>query len=215
MPHDVFGLEEGWRPVRQGLKGRTVEGIEARPVNTENRFQESGYGTPSTHSAFSLLDDETEDLCTTDDYECVMVEGILDSGSVAHVVDKAEAPGRKVEETAASRRRQLFTEVGGDKIVNESETNLQLLAENGHTGKSQHIRCRVQAAKGTRPILPQWQDLRQRHRCALQEGLFCDLRRQGKEVTRRPRANGTYRCKAKLRAPKQDEETAAVRRQGA
>ena len=154
VPHCVFGLEEGWTPVRQGHKGRTVEGIEARPVNTENRFQELGKGesTPSTLSAFSLLDDETEDLCTTDDYEFVMVEGILDSGSVAHVMDKVEAPRYKVEETAASRRRQLFTGAGGEKLVNEGEMDLQLLAENGHTGKSQHIRCTVQAAKVTRPL---------------------------------------------------------------
>ena len=95
VPHYVFGLEEGWRPVRQGLKGRTVAGIEARPVNTEKRFQgfqELGEeeSTPSTPSAFSLLDDETEDLCTTDDCEC-MVEGILDSGSAAHVMDSGSA----------------------------------------------------------------------------------------------------------------------------
>ena len=36
--------------------------------------------------------------------------------------------------------------------MNEGEMNLQLLAENGHTGKSQHIRCTVQAAKVTRPL---------------------------------------------------------------
>ena len=87
-------------------------------MNTKNRFQEleKGESTPSTHSAFSLLDDETEDLCTTDDYECVMVEGILDSGSVAHVMDKVEAPRYKVEETAASRIRQMFTGTGGEKL---------------------------------------------------------------------------------------------------
>ena len=136
-PHHVFGLEEGWRPVRQGLKGRTVGGIEARPVNTENRFQELGEeeSTPSTLSIFALLDEETEDLCTTDDYECVMVEGILDSGSVTHVIDKVEAPGYKVEETAASRWRQMFTGAG-EKNVNEGEMNPHLLAENGHTERA-------------------------------------------------------------------------------
>ena len=114
MPHYVFVLEGGWRLVRQGLKGRTVQGIEACPVNTENSFHESGEkeSTPCAPSAFSLLDDETEDLCTTDDYQCVMVEGNFDSGSAAHVVDKVEAPGYKVEETAASWRRQMFTGAG-------------------------------------------------------------------------------------------------------
>ena len=34
-----------------------------------------------------------------------MVEGILDSGSVAHVMDKVEAPGYKVEETAVESQR--------------------------------------------------------------------------------------------------------------
>ena len=37
----------------------------------------------------------------------------------------------------------------------------------------------------------------------------------GKELTRHPRENGTYRFKAKLRAPKQGEETAGFHRQGA
>ena len=38
--------------------------------------------------------------------------------------------------------------------MNEGEMNQHLLAMNGHTEKSQHIRCRVQAAKVTRPLFP-------------------------------------------------------------
>ena len=42
------------------------------------------------------MDDETAELNSTDDYEFVMVHGILDEGSSAHVMDKLEAPGYKV-----------------------------------------------------------------------------------------------------------------------
>ena len=68
-----------------------------------------------------------------------------------------------------------------EKIVNEGEMNLQLLAESGHTGKSQHIRCTVEAAKVTRPLSSVGKNLRQRHRCTLQEGLCCDHGCQDRE----------------------------------
>ena len=131
-------------------------------------------------------------------------------------MDKVEAPGCKVEETAGSRRRQLFTGGGGEKIVNEGEMNLQLLAVNGHTGKSQHIRCRALAAKVTRSLFSVGKICDNGIDVLFRKGYAVTIdAKTGKEHTRHPRENGTYRFKAKLRAPKQGEETAAFRRQGA
>ena len=54
--------------------------------------------TPSTPSAFPWLVDEPGDLCTTDYHECIVVKGILDSGSAAHVMVELEALGCKVQQ---------------------------------------------------------------------------------------------------------------------
>ena len=94
--------------------------------------------------------------------------------------------------------------------------NPQLLAENGHTGKSQHIRCTVQAAKVTRPLFSVGKICDNGIDVLFGKGYTVTIdAKTGKELTRHPRENGTYRFKAKLRAPKQAEETAASRRQGA
>ena len=100
--------------------------------------------------------------------------------------------------------------------MNEGEMNPHLLA--GERAHWKDPACTVQSSggQGHKAAFLSGQDLRQRHRCALHEGLCCDHHaKTGKELTRHPRENGTYRFKAKLRAPKQGEETAAFRRQGA
>ena len=114
--------------------------------------------------------------------------------------------GPRQEETAVhgSRRR---------KNANEGEMNLQLQAENGHTGKSQHIRCTVQAAKVTRPLFSVGKICDNGIDVLFRKGYAVTIDAKiGKELTRHPRENGTYRFNAKLRA---GEETAAFRRQGA
>ncbi len=168
------------------------------------RNERTKFGSPrKPMPTLSLLDDEQDDLCTTEDYEYVMVEGILDSGSVAHVMDKHEAPGYKVNETAASRRGQMYTGAGGEKIANEGEMDLNLLAENGHTGRGHELRCKVQAAKVTRPLFSVGKICDNGIDVLFRKGYAATIdAKTGKEITRHPRENGTYRFKAKLRSPK-------------
>ena len=172
-------------------------------TSTSWRWGRNGDESKNTGSTLSLLDDERDDLCTAEDYEYVMVEGILDSGSVAHVMDKHEAPGYRVQETAASRRGQMYTGAGGEKIANEGELDLNLLAENDHTGQSHEIRCKVQAAKVTRPLFSVGKICDNGIDVLFRKGYAVTIdAKTGKEITRHPRENGTYRFKVKLRSPK-------------
>ena len=78
------------------------------------------------------------------------------------------------------------------------------------------MRCRVLAAKVTRPLFSVGKICDNSIDVLFMKGYAVTIdAKTGKELTRHPRENGTYRFKAKLRAPKQGEETAAFRRQGA
>ena len=149
-----------------------------------------------------LLDEESEDLCTAEDYDYVMIEGILDSGSVTHVANPDDMLGYEVKESAGSRKGQVYSGAGGEKIKNLGEMDLRMLATNDHTKQEHEIRSTVQAAKVTKPLFSVGQIcdknidvlFRKTHAVTIDA-------KTGKELTRHPRVNGTYRFRAKLKSP--------------
>ena len=121
VPHYVFGLEEGWRPVRQGLKRRTVEGIEDRPVNTENWFSRVGRRGKHAKYAFGILAAGRRNRRLVHHRRLRVRHGGGDlgqwiSGTRHGQWIRGTSPGYRVEETAASRMRQMFTGAGGEKL---------------------------------------------------------------------------------------------------
>ena len=94
---------------------------------------------------------------------------------------------------------------------------LDMLVPNDHTKQEHHITSKVQAAKVTRPLFSVGQicdkdiDILFRKEYAV----TIDTK-TGKELTRHPRVNGTYRFKAKLKGPtatRDNDAAAGFRRQ--
>ena len=57
-----------------------------------------------------------------------VLEGILDSGAVNHVMDRREAPGYSVLPSEGSRRGQVYTGACGEKIANGGAVCLDMEA---------------------------------------------------------------------------------------
>jgi hypothetical protein len=102
---------------------------------------------PAQNEQVCLFQEEPDEICATDEYDYVMLEGILDSGSVTHVMAPEDAPGYEVKESTGSRRGQMYTGTGGEKIANQGEMMLELLASNEHTKQEHEIRSTVQAPR--------------------------------------------------------------------
>ena len=131
----------------------------------------------------------------------------MDSGSVTHVMAPEDAPGYEVKESAGSRRGQMYTGAGGEKIANQGEMTLELLASNEHTKQEHEIRSTVQAAKVTRPLFSVGEICDKGIDVLFRKGYAVTIdANTGKELLRHPRVNGTYRFKAKLRSPKRTRE---------
>ena len=176
----------------------------------------------SEHMDCALLTDDTQE----DDqnlyaagYDFVMVEGVLDSGSCDHVMNPEDAPGYAVEESAGSRRKQEYSGAGGEKIPNQGQMNLNMLADNEHTGETHKINSTVQAAKVTKPLFSVGKICDNGMDVLFRAGYAITINpKTGKEVTRHPRHGGTYQFHAKLQGPTKSSGTtqsASFRRQGA
>ncbi len=98
---------------------------------------------------------ETEDgdgaVMTAAEDEYVVIEIVLDTGAGDHVLDRFDAPGYAVEESAGSKRGQHFTAAGGHKIANQGQMVLSLKVQSG-SGKEVDIASTFQVASVTRPL---------------------------------------------------------------
>ena len=195
-----------------------LEDMECVPCGDTGSIKDHGKGGPCACEGLNLIEEEGEDeLCAAADYDYVMIEGILDSGAVAHVLNPEDAPGYAVKESPGSKRGQMYTGADGGKIANMGEIDLQMLALNEHTKQEHEIRSTVQAAKVTKPLFSVGQICDRNIDVLFKRGYAVTIdAKTGKEITRHPRVNGTYRFKAKLRSPsmnKNGKDASGFRRQ--
>ncbi len=69
-----------------------------------------------------------------------------DTGSIAHVLDKVDAPGYKVEESEGSRRGQVYNSANGGDMPNEGQVALHLVSE------GQEVTSTFQVTNVTKPL---------------------------------------------------------------
>ena len=81
--------------------------------------------------------------------EYLEVEMTLDTGASVHAINRLDLPGFKVEESPGSRVGQRFQAAGGPLIPNEGQILLSMIAP----GTNKELRCNVQVAAVTRPLL--------------------------------------------------------------
>ena len=215
LPTEKYQRRQGKPTKRRGNKDR--RGTPEDEHHMEEYLNEI-YRTIQEEEGTTLaacFDDEEDEVYAAEDYGYVMVEGILDSGSVTHVMDPEDAPGYEVRESPGSRRGQKFTGAGGEKIANDGQMDLALVAENEHTKKEHEIRCNVQAAKVTRPLFSVGRITENGIDVLFRKGYAVTIdAKTGKDITRHPRENGIYKFKAKLKAPSSKSPPRVFQRQG-
>ncbi len=153
----------------------------------------------------ALLETHDDDLMNVvGEPEFIPFEVALDTGSVAHVLDKVDVPGYEPVESAGSKKKQVFTGAGGQSIANEGEVVLSLVAPIGQD-ESRNIRSTFQVAAVTRPL---WSVSCILDTCP--ENSEAVFRRReaiirdggGKVIARFPRKGGLYVGTLMLRNPK-------------
>ena len=199
-------FEEYLKNVYVNLKGPRSSSVEVEPQ------------PESDQEAYVLHGDseEPDEFLAAADYDYVMIEGVLDSGSVDHVMDPAEAVGYVPEPSPGSLRGQKYTGAGGEKIRNDGQMHLHMIAENEHTEQAVNINSTVQAAVVKKPLFSVGKICDNGLDVLFRAGYAVTIDpKTGKEVTRHPREHGTYKFKAKLKAPpRKENQQAGFQRQG-
>ena len=153
----------------------------------------------------AFLETQDENLMhVSDEPEFVPFEVALDTGSVAHVLDKVDVPGYEPVESIGSKRKQTFVGAGGQGIANEGEVDLALVAEIGPNA-TRNIRSTFQVAAVTRPLwsvscildtCPENSEaVFRRHEAVIKDG-------SGKVIAKFPRKGGLYVGTLMLRNPR-------------
>ena len=144
--------------------------------------------------------EETNEILAVDEYREIDIEVMLDSGCCKHVMDAEDAPGYTVMPSAGSRRGQNFIVGNGQRIPNEGEVHLSLLAPAGGDEQTP-VQSVFQIAEITRPLMSVSQ--------ICDQGYACVFTKDGAEVmdddrnivARFERSNGLYVASMRLRPP--------------
>ena len=78
--------------------------------------------------------------------EFIDFEVAWDTGSIAHVLDKCDAPGYTLEESEGSRRKQVYNNASGGTMPNEGQIELHLVSE------GEEVRSTFQVTNVTKPL---------------------------------------------------------------
>jgi len=87
------------------------------------------------------------DQAKVQDKGFVKISGVMDSGSIANVVRKTDAPWIPIEPNEASRTKSYYSGAGGHKIYNMGQKHLE-----GYTGEGRQLRVTTQVADVTTPL---------------------------------------------------------------
>ncbi len=106
----------------------------------------AGRATQNPASISLLFEENAPDVLNVDVPEFIDFEVAWGTGSIAHVLDKVDAPGYTLQESDGSRRGQVYNNAGGGDMPNEGQVELHLVSE------GQEVRSTFQVTNVTKPL---------------------------------------------------------------
>ncbi|MBV61871.1 MAG: hypothetical protein CMH65_11275 [Nevskiales bacterium] len=91
--------------------------------------------------AINLLFEQEMAVMNVDVAEFIDFEVAWDTGSIAHVLDKCDAPGYTLQESEGSRRGQMFNDASGGNLPNEGQVELHLVSEGQEVNSTFQVTC--------------------------------------------------------------------------
>ncbi len=145
-----------------------------------------------------ILEEEQspDEVLANEDFQEVDVVVCGDSGCSDHIMNRADAPGYRVEPSEASKRGKGYVAADGGRIENEGEAELNLATEKG-----QNVKTRFQFARVTRPLMSIAKICDADNTVLFSKKHAIVKNAKGQEIARFERRGMLYLIKFRLKAP--------------